>query len=187
MAVRIPQLRQLPGVPLAPHDGAHDGHPGRTVDIRYRTVHPYVHLILPFPNLESNAALEDIGRTYYKCRAKIMQLHNKGLTTLYNQFHNPDFEWPEIEELRELHDCMDRAVLNAYGWSDIQPRCEFIPEFDDEDDDEDNGHPRRTKYRYRWPDEIRDVVLARLLEPSRNRRRRAAARKAASGRARIST
>ena len=123
----------------------------------------------PFPNLESNAALEDIGRTYYKCRAKIMQLHNKGLTTLYNQFHNPDFEWPEIEELRELHDCMDRAVLNAYGWSDIQPRCEFIPEFDDEDDDEDNGHPRRTKYRYRWPDEIRDVVLARLLELNRKR------------------
>ncbi len=104
---------------------------------------------------------------------------------------------------------MDRAVLDAYGWTDIQPRCEFIPEFDDEEDDEENGRPRRKKYRYRWPDEVRDEVLARLLElnrqraleegqlpteppvfagsPIRSRRRRAARRKLASARARIST
>ena len=44
-AVRIPQLRQLPGVPLTPHDGAHDRRPGHAVDIRYRTVHPYIHPI----------------------------------------------------------------------------------------------------------------------------------------------
>jgi hypothetical protein len=64
---------------------------------------------------------------------------------------------------------MDLAVLDAYGWTDLQPRCEFIPEFDDEDDEDENGRPRRNEYRYRWPDEVRDDVLARLLELNRQR------------------
>jgi hypothetical protein len=67
-----------------------------------------------------------------------------------------------------MHDAMDRAVLDAYGWADVEPRCEFIPEFEDEDDEE-NGRPHRKKYRYRWPDEVRDDVLARLLDLNRQR------------------
>jgi hypothetical protein len=63
---------------------------------------------------------------------------------------------------------MDRAVLDAYGWTDIKPKCEFILDYeeDDDDEDEDSGRTRRRKkpWRYRWPDEIRDEVLARLLE-----------------------
>ena len=64
---------------------------------------------------------------------------------------------------------MDRTVLDAYGWTDIQPRCEFAPEFEGEGDEDENGRPRRKKYRYRWPDEIHDEVLARLLELNRQR------------------
>jgi hypothetical protein len=65
---------------------------------------------------------------------------------------------------------MDRAILDAYRWTDIQPKCEFIPEFDDEDeDDEMRRHPKKKKYRYRWPDETRDEVLARLLDLNRQR------------------
>jgi hypothetical protein len=64
---------------------------------------------------------------------------------------------------------MDRAVLDAYGWHDIRPVCEFFPEFGDEEDEDENGRPKREKYRYRWPDEIRDEVLARLLELNRQR------------------
>ena len=41
--------------------------------------------------------------------------------------------------LRQLHDEMDRAVLDAYGWTDIQPKCEFVSDFDDEEDEEENG------------------------------------------------
>ena len=60
---------------------------------------------------------------------------------------------------------MDRAVLDAYGWTDIQPRCEFILDYED-DEDETPGKPSKKKkpWRYRWPDEIRDEVLGRLLE-----------------------
>jgi hypothetical protein len=122
----------------------------------------------PFPDFESNPEIEHNGRMYYECRASIMQKHGRGLTALYNQFHDPNSDWPEIPVLREFHDEMDRAVLESYGWSDLQPRCEFVPEFDG-DDEEGTGSPHRKKYRYRWPDDFRDEVLARLLELNRAR------------------
>lgn len=56
---------------------------------------------------------------------------------------------------------MDRAVLDAYGWSDIPTDCEFLLDY--EIDEEEWGDKKRP-YRYRWPDEVRDEVLARLLE-----------------------
>ena len=64
---------------------------------------------------------------------------------------------------------MDSAVFGAYGWTDIQPECEFIPEFEDEDEEDESGRQRKKKYRYRWPDDVRDEVLARLLELNRQR------------------
>ena len=62
---------------------------------------------------------------------------------------------------------MDRAVLDAYGWTDLAPVAECIPEFDE--DDIEPGTRARRKYRLRWPDEQRDEVLARLLELNRIR------------------
>ena len=87
--------------------------------------------------------------------------HNEGLTKTYNRFHDPDETDPEIAKLRELHADMDRAVLDAYGWTDIPTDCEFLLDY--EIDEEDWG-TRKKPYRYRWPDEVRDEVLARLLE-----------------------
>ena len=94
----------------------------------------------------------------------------EGLTKTYNRFHRPDEYSPDILKLRELHDAMDRAVLDSYGWQDLQPKCDFFPEFDEEeDDDSESGRMRQKKYRYRWPDEIHDEVLARLLALNRER------------------
>jgi len=33
---------------------------------------------------------------------------------------------PEIKKLRKLHAAMDRAVLDASGWTDLKPTCEFL-------------------------------------------------------------
>lgn len=124
----------------------------------------------PLPSgFESSQSLERAGCDYYVFRSELMQRENKGLTAIYSLFHDPECEHHGILKLRERHDAMDRAVLDAYGWTDIRPRCEFIPEFDDEDEEDENGRPRRKKHRYRWPDEIRDEVLARLLELNRQR------------------
>ena len=56
---------------------------------------------------------------------------------------------------------MDRAVLDSYGWTDIPTDCEFLLDY--EIDEEEWGNKKKP-WRYRWPDDVRDEVLARLLE-----------------------
>jgi hypothetical protein len=115
------------------------------------------------------ARVEEAGRNYDDFRADLMVRNNEGLTKTYNRFHDPNEDSPDIIRLRELHATMDRSVLDAYGWQDIQPVCDFIPQFDDEEDEDDNGRPKKKKYRYKWPEAIHDEVLARLLELNRRR------------------
>ncbi len=122
----------------------------------------------PFPQeFDGVASLEQAGREYYEFRAVLMVKNNEGLTKTYNRFHDPDETSPDILSLRELHAAVDRAILEAYGWHDIaeQAHCEFLLDYEDEEDNEDDGRARWRKkpWRYRWPDDIRDEVLARLL------------------------
>jgi len=56
---------------------------------------------------------------------------------------------------------MDRAVLDAHGWSEIPTDCEFLLDYEI---DEDEGGNKKKPWRYRWPDDVRDEVLTRLLE-----------------------
>lgn len=116
-------------------------------------------------NWSTDRGLEAAASAYEQFRSALMFSNDEGLTKTYNRFHDPDEHDADIVKLRELHDAMDRAVLDAYGWTDIQPRCEFILDYED-DADEDAAKPSKRKkpYRYRWPDEVRDEVLGRLLE-----------------------
>jgi len=121
----------------------------------------------PFPHADGKlGGLTQAGQAYYEARAEVMERNNEGLTKTYNRFHDPDEASPEILYLRSLHDAMDRAVLHAYSWTDLHPTCEFLLDYEHEDDEEDDsGRTRQRKkpWRYRWPDELRDEVLARLL------------------------
>ncbi|MES2177837.1 MAG: DNA methyltransferase [Gemmatimonadota bacterium] len=122
----------------------------------------------PFPvDWEFSKELDRAGIEYYDYRARFMSTNHQGLTATYNRFHDRDEQDPGIRRLREVHDEMDRAVLTAYGWTDLQPTCEFLLDYDD--DEEDTNSRRRKPWRYRWPDEIRDEVLARLMELNRQR------------------
>ena len=121
----------------------------------------------PFPDRwESRPDLEAPGNAYYDHRATLMVGNDEGLTKTYNRFHDPYERDPNIQKLRDLHAAMDRAVLDAYGWSDIPTACDFFPLHpDDEDADaEHTGRTKSRKYRYRWPDEIQNEVLARFLD-----------------------
>lgn len=134
----------------------------------------------PFPvGFEANQLLEASGQQYFEFRAALMVKNNEGLTETYNRFHDPEERSPDILKLRDLHAAMDAAVLTAYGWADLIPKCtcEFLLDYEDEEDDEPEGPPslgssgatskarkRKKPWRYRWPDEIRDEVLARLLK-----------------------
>ncbi len=120
----------------------------------------------PFPaGFETDAALEAAGREYYEFRAALMVRNNEGLTKTYNRFHDPEESSPDIIKLRELHAKMDAAVLTAYGWTDLPTTCEFILDYEDEESAEESvGRKRKKPWRFRWPDEVRDEVLARLLK-----------------------
>ncbi len=134
----------------------------------------------PFPeNWETNPTLEAIGKEYYEYRAALMVRNNQGLTDTYNRFHDPDENDPEILKLRELHAAMDKAVLDAYGWSDIPTDCDFILDYEEEEDDltpnpspyqgEGGRRQKKKPWRYRWREEIHDEVLARLLDLNQKR------------------
>ena len=129
-------------------------------DLRYTTSDCFE--TFPFPeNWGNHPTLEAAGKAYYEFRAALMVKNDEGLTKTYNRFHDPDERDPEIVKLRELHAAMDRSVLDAYGWSDIPTTCEFLLDY--EIDEEEWGNKKKP-WRYRWPDETRDEVLARLLE-----------------------
>ena len=110
---------------------------------------------------ETSADLETAGATCYAFRAELMVRNDEGLTKTYNRFHDPHENDPDITRLRDLHAAMDRAVLDAYGWRDVPTDSDFLLDYQI---DEEEWGARKKPYRYRWPDEVRDEVLARLLE-----------------------
>jgi hypothetical protein len=128
----------------------------------------------PFPaHWATSERLKQAASRYDGARAALMLAHDQGLTATYNRFHDPDERDPSILRLRELHADMDRAVLDAYGWTDLHPTCEFLLDWEepeDEDADDTGKKSRRKKpWRYRWPDAVRDEVLARLLALNQQR------------------
>jgi hypothetical protein len=128
----------------------------------------------PFPNnFETDERLETAGSEYYEFRAALMVRNDEGLTKTYNRFQDPDERVPDILKLRELHAAMDRAVLEAYGWHDLAEKatCEFLLDYEDDEDDEEelSGSRRKKPWRYRWPDDFHDEVLARLLALNQKR------------------
>ena len=115
----------------------------------------------PFPEgWETHPGLEAAGKAYYDFRAALMVRNDEGMTKTYNRFHDPYETASDIAELRDLHTAMDRAVLDAYGWDDLPTDCDFLL---DHEIDEATWGRKKKPYRYRWPDAVRDEVLARLL------------------------
>lgn len=152
----------------------------------------------PFPtNWETDPTLEAIGKTYYDYRADLMVRNNQGLTDTYNRFHDPTETHADILHLRHLHDQMDRAVLAAYGWADIDTTCGFALDYLDTDPDDLPAEAgdrvasgdlffataaeaaafgalistgkRKLPWRYKWPEATHDEVLARLLDLNQQR------------------
>jgi hypothetical protein len=134
-------------------------------DIRYSTSNVFVTFPLS-QEVVNTPAVASSGDEYHAFREKFMKTFGVGLTSTYARFHDPDETGAEITRLRELHAAMDRAVLDAYGWTELQPACEFLLDFEEAEDDVESTNNRRKKkpWRYRWPDEFRDEVLVRLLK-----------------------
>lgn len=80
----------------------------------------------PLPQgYEQSVDLEDAGLLYESVRKEAMSFHNEGLTKIYNRFHDPLDECQKIKNLRDASDSVNRAVVNSYGWDDINIDMEF--------------------------------------------------------------
>ncbi|MGA9624201.1 MAG: type IIL restriction-modification enzyme MmeI, partial [Bryobacteraceae bacterium] len=108
-----------------------------------------------FPLPASLDRLEDIGRRYYAHRQRIMQFSGKGLTAAYNRFHDRHETADDIEQLRDLHMEMDRAVALAYCWDDLDLGHGF--------------HQTRQGERFTISDAARRTILDRLLQLNHER------------------
>jgi hypothetical protein len=139
-------------------------------DLRYTPSNCFETFPFP-PSWKDRQAIECIGEEYCQFRADVMVRNNEGLTKTYNRFHDKYEDDAEIQRLRDLHAQMDRAVLDAYGWTDLQPVHDFILDYESPEEEQESGRTRNRKapWRYRWTDEFRDKVLARLLELNRLR------------------
>jgi len=121
-------------------------------DLRYTGTTCYENY--PFPL--SSAKLEMAGEFYNRERSKVMSALQLGLTKLSNRINSKDDRADEVNRLREIHAEMDKAVLDAYGWSDIVPAYEFSGDYENED-----GTPGSV--RLNFTEEVRDEILKRLL------------------------
>lgn len=102
----------------------------------------------PQPDLTEN--MDTVGKRLDQERREIMRQRVLGLTKLYNMVHSPFEGGEDIDRLREIHVEIDEAVMDAYGWSDLDLR---------------HGH-HETPQGTRWtvaPD-TRVEILDRLLE-----------------------
>ena len=134
---------------------------GSTLEERLRYTPSDCFETFPFPpDWHADPVRERVGKAYYEFRGDLMLHNQEGLTKTYNRFHDRNETDPAVSRLRELHADIDRVVLDAYGWSDIPTRCEFLL---NHETDEDERRRARAPHRYRWPNEVRDEVLARLM------------------------
>jgi hypothetical protein len=141
-------------------------------DLRYTPSDCFATFPLP-ESFEDNPRLNEVGERYLEYRTRLCKETDEGLTKLYNRLHDPNESNREIIKLREMHQDIDIAVLSAYGWLDLatRARCDFLLDYEefDSDIDESAGLRRKRPWRFRWADDFRDEVLAKLLELNEHR------------------
>jgi hypothetical protein len=136
-------------------------------------------------NSQIEQQLETIGEAYHEHRRQLMLGMQLGLTKTYNLFHSNAITAQSINDkdkqvaslqkhlektantisfdeaiqgiikLRELHVQMDEAVLDAYGWNDIELKHDFY---------EVDYLPENDRVRFTIHPDARKEVLKRLLE-----------------------
>jgi hypothetical protein len=139
----------------------------------------------PFPKIFQKDKLKIIGENYHDFRMNILIDLNLGLTKTYNLFHSKGIQTTTLDikdkqviglqkhlektpntidfeeailgilKLRKLHEEMDEAVLEAYGWQDIRLQHDFY---------EVDYLPENDRVRYTINPEARKEVLKKLLE-----------------------
>ena len=112
-------------------------------------------VFLTLPRPPHTPELAALGERLDVHRRDVMLSRSWGLTTTYNAVHNPVVRDAEIVELRQIHEAIDRAVLAAYGWGDLDPQI--------------GHHPTKIGTRWTVSREDRFELLDLLLEENHRR------------------
>jgi Eco57I restriction-modification methylase/restriction-modification enzyme MmeI-like protein len=118
-------------------------------------------VFLTFPRPKPTDKLDEIGGLLDRERREIMLRRQLGLTKLYNLVNDPDIADEadaDVARMREIHVALDHAVMDAYGWGDVELDHGF--------------HTYRQMTRWTVSPEARVEILDRLL--AENHRRAAA-------------
>lgn len=103
-----------------------------------------------FPLPPASSQVEAIMNELHDWRAKLMVNRDEGITVLYGGYHDPEDHRGHIRDLRRRHRELDAALLQAYGWSDV--------------DLEHGHHDTRYGVFYTVSEAARYELLARLLD-----------------------
>ena len=120
-------------------------------DVRYTPSDVFETFPQPVLTPRTSAAGEALDAS----RGALMLERQLGLTSVYNQIHDPEARDPALENLRELHTEVDRAVAEAYDWSDLPLEHGF--------------HDTRQGVRFTVSAAARRVILDKLLELNHQR------------------
>jgi hypothetical protein len=124
------------------------------------------------------------GKEFFDHRSGMLTYGGAGLEAINRDLNDRGTTNHDIATLRELKAALDGAVLKAYGWHDlaVKATCDFLPVDDNTGDGTEssisseerktrNAQPTtqssqslRNPHQFRWPDDLRAEVLARLLK-----------------------
>ncbi len=74
----------------------------------------------------TDALLEAVGREYFEHRSTMCRERQLGFTGIYNLAHARSEQAADVVRFRSLIAELDRAVLNAYGWHDLELIHDFV-------------------------------------------------------------
>jgi hypothetical protein len=107
----------------------------------------------PFPTTIDS--LDALGKDLFEIRQLYMEKMCDGLTGTYNAIHQRDITSVEIQNLRDIHVEVNRAVVSAYAWDDLNLSHGF--------------HETMQGVRFTISEEARREVLQRLLKLNKER------------------
>lgn len=90
-------------------------------DVRYIPTDCFETFYMPV----ADESLSSTSQVYYEHRNLIKSSRGIGLTQIYNAFHDKSEFSDDIQKLREIHISLDHAVLECYGWTDIDLQHNF--------------------------------------------------------------
>lgn len=104
--------------------------------------------------------LSTLGQELFNTRGEVMRAEQKGMTSFYNDFHDPELRRQDIARCRDIQVALNEAVLEAYGLDEVDLELGF----------HEVGYlPDGKNTRFTMSEKARQEILRSLAELNRQR------------------